>query len=194
MDIDVILEKDRKTYPGQGQVSFKHALCDIWVVRASELGINDNPIHTRSHLGHLLKVGDSVMGYNTGEANINDPEFEKLTPEQVPDVILVRKHYDRQTRLSQRLWKIKHLAAEATDERSKHDYHEFLDDLEDHEDLRGQINIYRDSNKTAPIDLQAGNSDVPQITLEEMMEDMTLECADDEMGEDAGAEEPEPQL
>ncbi|KAH8276347.1 60S ribosomal export protein NMD3 [Drosophila bipectinata] len=194
MDIDVIMEKDRKTYPGQGQISFKHALCDIWVVRSSELGINDNPIHTRSHLGHLLKVGDSVMGYNTGEANINDPEFEKLSPEQVPDVILVRKHYDRQTRLSQRLWKIKHLAAEATDERSKHDYHEFLDDLEDHEDLRGQINIYRDSNKTAPIDLQPGGSDVPQINLEEMMEDMTLECADDEMGEEEGSEETEPQL
>ncbi|KAH8294457.1 hypothetical protein KR018_007497 [Drosophila ironensis] len=195
MDIDLIMEKDRKTYPGQGQISFKHALCDIWVLRAPDVGINDNPIHTRSHLGHLLKVGDSVLGYNTGEANINDSEFEKLSPEMIPDVILVRKHYDRQTRLSQRLWKIKHLAAEATDERSKHDYHEFLDDLEDHVDLRGQINIYRDGNKTLPNEAQMEKGEVPQITLEEMLEDMTLECDDVEMGDDEGAaEDPKLQL
>lgn len=180
MDIELINEKDRKSYPGQGTVSYKHALCDIWVVRASELGIAESNIHTRSHLGHLLKVGDSVMGYNTGEANINDAEFDKLPQDLIPDVVLVRKHYDRQTRLSQRLWKIKHLADEATDERSKYDYHEFLDDIEENVDMRGQINIYRDSKKTVPIDVQP---DVPQITLEEMLEDLTLECADDEMGE-----------
>ncbi|XP_030569309.1 60S ribosomal export protein NMD3 [Drosophila novamexicana] len=198
MDIDVIHEKDRKCYPGQGMLSNKHALCDVWVVRTSELGINDNPIHTRSHLGHLLKVGDSVMGYNTGEANINDPEFDKLPSHLIPDVILVRKHYDRQTRLSQRLWKIKHLADEKTDERSKYDYHEFLDDIEENPDIRGHINIYRDSKKPLPIEVQPSAGDVPQITLAEMLEDMTLDCADDEMGDGSeqpdAAELPEPQL
>lgn len=196
MDVEIIMDKDRKHYPGQGQLSFRHVLCDIWVVRASELGINDNTIHTRSHLGHLLKVGDSVLGYNLGEANINNDEFEKLSQEQIPDVVLVRKCYsDRQTRTNQRLWKLRHLADEFTDERSKPDYHEFLEDLEEDSEYRKQVNIYRDSKK---IQIDSGdtlgfNDNVPRITLAEMLEDLTLECADDEMGEEADEAE-EPQL
>lgn len=62
MDIEPVLEKDRKTFPGQGAISMRHCLADVWVVRASELGINDNPIHTRTHLGHVLKPGDSALG------------------------------------------------------------------------------------------------------------------------------------
>lgn len=55
--------QDRKTFPGQGAISSKHILADVWVVRASELGLTDNNIHTRTHLGHLLKPGDSVLAY-----------------------------------------------------------------------------------------------------------------------------------
>ncbi|XP_037936167.1 60S ribosomal export protein NMD3 [Teleopsis dalmanni] len=187
MDIEIILDKDRKSYPGQGQLSFKHVPCDIWLVRASELGVNENTTHTRSHLGHLLKVGDSVLGYNLGDTNLNDPEFEKLTSDEIPDIILVRKCYsDRQTRTNQRNWKLKHLADEATDERSKHDYHEFLEDLEEDPDYRKNVNIYRDAQKV-PVDIGdtlAFNDNIPRITLAEMLEDMTLECADDEMGDD----------
>lgn len=40
---------------------FQHVLADVWLVKASELGINEDTIHTRTHLGHLLKPGDSVM-------------------------------------------------------------------------------------------------------------------------------------
>lgn len=63
MDIEPIMDKDRNFFPGQGAISNKHVLSDIWVVRASELGVNDNTIHTRTHLGHILKPGDSVLGY-----------------------------------------------------------------------------------------------------------------------------------
>lgn len=62
MDIEPIMDKDRKTFPGQGAISNKHILADVWVVRASELGINDNTIHARTHLGHVLKPGDSALG------------------------------------------------------------------------------------------------------------------------------------
>lgn len=62
MDIEPIMEKDRKYFPGQGTVSSRHVLADIWLVKASELGINDNPIHGRTHLGHILKPGDSALG------------------------------------------------------------------------------------------------------------------------------------
>lgn len=186
MNIELIMDKDRKHVPGQGQISYRHVLADVWVVRASELGINDNTIHTRTHLGHLLKEGDCVMGYNVGEANINDAEFEKLNANEIPDVILVKKCYntERQTRAQQRLWKLKHLADDELEERTKAEYHEFLEDLEEDSEFRKQVNIYRDPQKI-PVDggdNLAFNDDVPRITLAEMLEDMALDCDDDEMG------------
>lgn len=93
----------------------KHVLADAWIVKASELGINDNTIHTKTHLGHVLKPGDSVLGYNIEDSNINDVHFEKLDKQNVPDVVLVKKYYgDKAARRRQRIWKLKHLAEEDT--------------------------------------------------------------------------------
>ncbi|KAJ8960086.1 hypothetical protein NQ314_006121 [Rhamnusium bicolor] len=62
MDVEPIMDKERNFFPGQGTISNHHILADVWVVKASELGVNDNTIHTRTHLGHILKPGDSVLG------------------------------------------------------------------------------------------------------------------------------------
>lgn len=62
MDIEPIMDKDKKVFPGQGSTSNKHMLADVWLVRASELGINYNTIHAKTHLGHVLKPGDSALG------------------------------------------------------------------------------------------------------------------------------------
>jgi nonsense-mediated mRNA decay protein 3 len=40
----------------------QHVLADVWVVKASEVGLTENSVHTRTHLGHILKPGDSVLG------------------------------------------------------------------------------------------------------------------------------------
>lgn len=115
MDLEVILEKDRNFFPGQGKVSQKHVVADVWLVRASELGINDNTIHTRTHLGHLFKLGDSVLCYNLEDANINDDNFDKLNKDRVPDLIVVKKFYsDNNERKKSRYWKLKHLSEEVT--------------------------------------------------------------------------------
>lgn len=62
MDIEPIMDKDKRSFPGQGAISHKHVLADVWLTRASQLGINENTIHTRTHLGHVLKPGDSALG------------------------------------------------------------------------------------------------------------------------------------
>jgi len=82
MECEPIMAHEKKTFPGQGPISNKvgflmqivylsltfqnlmlqHTLADVWVVRSSELGINNDMIHTRSHLGHLLKPGDTALG------------------------------------------------------------------------------------------------------------------------------------
>lgn len=115
MDIEVIMHKDRNFFPGQGKVSQKHVVADVWLVKASELGINENTIHARTHLGHLLKPGDSVLGYNIEDANINDDNFEKLKKEHIPDVVIVKKYYgDTSVLKNSRVWKLKHLSDEVT--------------------------------------------------------------------------------
>lgn len=115
MDIEVIMHKDRNFFPGQGKVSQKHVVSDVWLVKASELGINENSVHARTHLGHLLKPGDSVLAYNIEDANINDDNFDKLKKEHVPDVIIVKKYYGDTSMLkNSRIWKLKHLSNEVT--------------------------------------------------------------------------------
>lgn len=178
MDIEPIMDKDRKIFPGQGAISHRHVLADIWVVKASELGVNDNTIHTRTHLGHVLKPGDSVLGYNIEDSNINDTNFDKLDRSSVPDVILVKKHYgDRSFRRRQRIWKLKRLAeGDTAFDPDANDYHEFLDDLEEDPELRQNINIFKDKSKQIPVDTFDDNGDsAPHITLAEMLDDLVLD-------------------
>lgn len=48
---------------GHGHVSTKHEVADVWVMRSNEVGIaGADTVCTRSHLGHLLKPGDTVLG------------------------------------------------------------------------------------------------------------------------------------
>ncbi|PSN51422.1 60S ribosomal export protein NMD3 [Blattella germanica] len=148
MDVEIILGKDRKTFPGQGAISNK----------ASDLGITENTIHTRTHLGHILKPGDSALGYALGDSNVNDPNFEKLDPTRVPDIILVKKHYgDRLARRRYRNWKLKHLAEEDT-----------------------QLNTgtkTREQQTAVDVD-DMEDPNMPHITLDEMLDDLNLEDAE----------------
>lgn len=114
MDIEITRDADLIIFPGQGKVSQKHVIADVWLVKASELGINDNTIHTKTHLGHLLKPGDSALGYNLEDANVNNDDFDKMNKDKIPDVVLVKKFYGDASRPNARNWKLKHLSDEAT--------------------------------------------------------------------------------
>ena len=62
-------------------------LGDVEVVRAKDFGVNDERFFVRSHLGAFLNAGDTVMGYDLENSNLNvDFELSDL-----PDVVLVRK-------------------------------------------------------------------------------------------------------
>ncbi|KAK4883570.1 hypothetical protein RN001_006889 [Aquatica leii] len=175
MDIEPIMDKDRTFFPGQGAISSKHILADVWLVRASELGINNNTIHTRTHLGHVLKPGDSAFGYNLEDSNINDLNFENLNKNNVPDVILVKKCYSGRQR--QRVWKLKHLTNDVTAfDTDANDYQEFLNELEEDPELRQNINIFKDTSKQIPVDTyDSVDHNEPYITLEEMLDDLDIQ-------------------
>lgn len=62
------------------------------------------------------------------------------------------------------------------------DYNEFLEDLEEDEDMRNKINIYKDSRKQKlqiPVDTDdMDDPSMPQITLEEMLDDLVIDDVD----------------
>lgn len=125
MDIEIL--RDRKQFPGQGPISFKHVVADVWIVKSSELGITDSNIHTRTHLGHLLRPGDTVMGFDLRDANVNNDDFDKIKTENVPDVILVKKHFgDKDKRRRMRKWKLKHLTDEVGGDTDMEKYGRFV--------------------------------------------------------------------
>lgn len=57
------------------------------------------------------------------------------------------------------------------------DYVDFLEDLEEDPQYRANVNIYRDSEKMATSDTASEVGDMPQVGVEEMLED--LHIADD---------------
>lgn len=64
----------------------------------------------------------------------------------------------------------------------RRDYNDFLNDLEEDPQLRQNVMIFKDATKQIPVDVNDGiDPSVPQITLEEMLDDLVLE--DDDMGE-----------
>lgn len=177
MDLERIEGKNK---PHREPFSHKHLLVDVWVARMSDLGVNDQQFHTRSHLGHLLRVGDTVLGFDFTCSNLNHAQFEKLREDRVPDVLLVRKVFDRSKRSKRRIWKLKRMAEDAETESMERDYTEFLEDLEEDQELRQNVNIYRDASKVPVEQEETDDEGVPAISLQEMLED--LHIAEDATG------------
>jgi len=176
INIEPIHQKDRQSFSGQGKVSQKHVLADCWVTKTSELGMDDNAIHCRTYMGHVLNIGDSVLGLDLKNSNVNNPELEKLPTDKIPDVVLVKKHYaDKALRNRKRRWKLKHMEGfpHMDTESCNDEFQDFEADLEEDPNLRQNVNIYLDKNKI-PVDEDEDDQDCPQITLAEMLDDLDI--------------------
>ena len=157
-------------------------LADAYLVKSSEIG-NCAPVHSRTHIGHLLHPGDLVLGFDIANTNLNEPNFERYEQnhhEKIPDVIVVKKYYgEKSVRNRRRQWRLKHLGLETDSQINQNDYYEFMEDLEEDPILRQNINIYKDTKKISN-EMSIDSDDIiddtcPQITLQEMLEDLTLE-------------------
>ncbi|KAJ2454148.1 ribosome-binding protein [Coemansia sp. RSA 2336] len=182
----------------------KYALADVTVQRMADVGKNDNVIIVRSHLGNILNFGDLVFGYDLLTSNINSGVFDKLNPDEVPSLVLVKKGYaERRRKRKQRNWKLQSLNKDEGDlaprkheeERKVADFEAFLRDLEEDPELRQGINLYRDTSaitRTAAAgdemvdddDDEAGD-DAPEIPLEELLNELSIGDGDgDDMNDD----------
>ena len=180
-----------------GPVKGRQVLADVHVARMSDFGHNDNEFIARSHLGAVLNPGDTVLGYDLSHSNFNNDEFDKLDSGNLTDVILVRKSYpQRRKKHKQRNWKIQQLAKEVDDmlprkqdvARIENDMEMFMRDIEEDPEFRSTINIFKDKDgkvisqpeavqpdpnaMTDSSDIE--EEDFPEISLEEMLDEMQL--------------------
>ncbi|CCH60453.1 hypothetical protein TBLA_0C06600 [Henningerozyma blattae CBS 6284] len=187
-----------------GAVKGRNVLADVTVARSCDLGVNDQVYYIRTHLGGIIHAGDTVMGYFIANSNYNSELFDNLKYDYVPDVVLVKKLYQRKTRKN-RNWKLKRMAKEHKEieasqdyssrvqkqdmERAERDYELFLQELEEDAELRQSINLYK-SNKpaanqgteTAQNEQDEQDADAPEINIDELLDeldDMTLEDGPD---------------
>lgn len=179
----------------------KRVLADITVARAADLGVNDQEYYVRSHLGAICHAGDSVMGYYVANSNYNSDLFDGLNIDHVPDVVLVKKLYRRKTKKN-RNWKLKRMAKEHKEidasqdyssraqrqemERAERDYEVFLQELEEDDELRQGVNLYKSAGQaSAEHEMEEEDEeDAPQIDIDELLDEL-----DDMTLEDGGADE-----
>ena len=110
---------------------------------------------------------------------MNDPNFNELKREAVPDVILVKKVYPDQKQ--KRRWKLRHFLPRTETESVNKDYEDFLQDLEEDPAYREGVNIYKDSKisvEPAITDDEGGDEERPKISLQEMLDDLNLSEAE----------------
>lgn len=182
--IECSIVRDLKRNAGAGVISKKHTLGEVWIQKTSEMD-TDKQYFCRTHLGHLLNPGDLVLGFDLANCNLNDEHVNKMKSDRVPDVVLIKKSYDRTKRQRRRNWKLKELARDRQDMDTddERQYQDFLEDLEEDEAIRKNVNIYRDS--TVPVESDTDDEGAPRISLAEMLEDLRI--SQDATGEEGAS-------
>ncbi|RXM33150.1 60S ribosomal export protein NMD3 [Acipenser ruthenus] len=172
MDIETV--RDQKQGAGAGMRSNKHVLADVWVQKTSEMNTSQQ-YHCHTHLGHLLNHGDLVLGFDLANSNVNDEFVNKMNPHHIPDVVLIKKRFDRNRRQRRRNWRLKEMEREreGMDTDDERQYQDFLEDLEEDEALRKNINIFRDASKI-PVESDTDDDGAPRVSLVEMLEDLNI--------------------
>lgn len=65
----------------------------VTLMRDSDFGVNDEVLHTQTHIGSILQPGDSVLGYEIENMILTDAQLESLSGTDLPYVVLVQKIY-----------------------------------------------------------------------------------------------------
>lgn len=179
-----------------GDIRGKHVLADVTICRECDLGVNDNTYYVRTHLGGILHPGDSALGYFLTNTNFNSDLWDTLDTNNLPEVVIVKKHYARKSKKSKnRQWKLKRMAKEHNDivanddsrqarqeqELAERDYELFLQELEEDQELRQTINLYK-AGETAPTndDDMDDDDDAPEIAIDELLDELDGMALDDE--------------
>lgn len=183
-----------------GLVNGKFQQAVATVCLADEVGAGREWI-VQTHLGAVLNPGDTVKGYYLDSHNFNNEDLGKYRAEQLSDVILVRKHFETQTkRRHLRNWKLKKLDIVEPETNGKNtmksleqEREEFEDEIERDQELRKDVQVFKDftakPRKPAAAaeaeDVDNGDdADAPKVDLEELLDELQI---DDEENEASSA-------
>jgi len=183
MDIDIV------------QYKGKFALAEATVARADTMGKSSKTYFTLTHLGNILNVGDSVLGYDLENANFNDADIVPMKGRVVrSEVILVKKIFQRKNR--PRNWKLANLEIEVGENKDKksklrmaaRENEEFMRDLEEDTEMRGQINLYKtddlpvekEKENDMEDDSEDGLAPIQESELIDMIDNLDLGGGDDD--------------
>lgn len=142
--------------------SGKWCLADATVARSVDYGVNDFTHFIRNHLGNFLRPGDLALGFDVGNAVINENLLNGQKKVELPDFILFKKTFAKKNRSKRRAWRLKRLNMELDESvvntanrrsaldpiaRMAAEQEEFMQDLEQDQDLRAAVNLYKDPTK-----------------------------------------------
>lgn len=171
----------------------KFVLAEVQAARTSDFGKNDTQFYSKTFLGHLLKPGDTSLGYDLSTANFNDSDLKNLKGRDLPYLILVRKSFpERRKRGTRRHWKLKQLDKETDlenkkkdSEKEQADYERFMRDIEEDPELRSQINLYKEKNAEELLKVHQEKDEeelenFDEIGIEELIDEMKIDEDDEE--------------
>jgi nonsense-mediated mRNA decay protein 3 len=58
-------------------------------MKTSDMLGHGKQYHTKTHLGHLLNVGDTALGFDFANSNLNDDNLDAIKAENLPDVVRI---------------------------------------------------------------------------------------------------------
>lgn len=164
-------------------INRKFKQIEVEVSRADRVGVEGNSFHVKTHLGNILRVGDTVLGYDLAAMITNSTDYETL-PRDMPDVILVKKIYpDLHKSSRKRIFKLNRMNVEADKGDNHKDYEEFLNEIEADPEMRAHINLYKDETVTIE-ETKIEDETFPTVQLEELISQMTIHDKDEDEDED----------
>jgi nonsense-mediated mRNA decay protein 3 len=130
----------------------KMKLADIEIARAQDFGSNDERLIVRSHLGAILRPGNHVLGYDLRYINLSGIDDENLQAIIArADIFLVKKVFQRK---KNRAWELRRLEREreegAPEINDNADMEAMKQDLEEDEEMRRHVNMYRQEIPSKP--------------------------------------------
>ena len=173
-------KKRRRQEAPTGPRVMKGFLADVTLARERDLGVNDDQITCRTHLGALLRCGDRVLGYDVRAANLAS-SVDGLGGNE-PDVVLVRKcrKQDPDGPAPKRHWKLDAMEADEVHDEADHtdDREIFLSQLETDREMRSRVNLYKDGE-------HVDDEDEEGVRLEELLDQVQIEDEVEECAEDS---------
>ncbi|GAA5861075.1 hypothetical protein JCM8547_008026 [Rhodosporidiobolus lusitaniae] len=162
----IVLDIEPTSHPPKTAKGGRFLLADAQVSPIGGTMSSDTIFHTRTHLGAILKPGDTVLGYFLRDSNYNNEAWESMNQSRMPEVVLVRKTYpNRRKKSKARTWKLRSMVKEVGNEdhlgfgrekiegkrrgadtqaKAEADYERFLQSIEEDEELRGTIDLFKD--------------------------------------------------